>query len=213
MTTDERVCGRPAKKGTPCKRELHSWLEGLQIRRADGCWRHMGPLFKQAAQARQQADEEARLAFLYADPICWGWPVPNGLDGWMASQSKTFDELLVEQALGRALDSLDDKASALLAHWQDGRCAICGHRRSLIEDHDHATGMTRGWLCQGCNVQEGMYRDRDNLFGKYRERHPTKMLGLKIRYWDPIAKDYAQPAVSNVEADKWTDAASEGIGL
>jgi hypothetical protein len=173
----------------------------------------MNPAFRDACEARKQADEEAQLAVLYADPVCWGWPVPDDPAAWMASQAKTFDERLMEQALGAILNSPDSKASSLLAHWQDGRCAICGHRRSLVEDHDHATCMTRGWLCQGCNVQEGVYRDPDTLFGKYRERHPTKMLGLSIRYWDPIAKDYAMPKQEQTEADKWTDAPSEDIGL
>ena len=44
--------------------------------------------------------------------------------------------------------------------WQVGRCGICGvhqekcSRRHAL-DHDHDTGLVRGLLCTGCNLQEG----------------------------------------------------------
>lgn len=206
-------CGKLTKKGAPCTRTIHSWMvEGFKFEQADGCWHHMSEPFKKAAAARKRADEEAWLAYLYATPICWGWPVLDSLANWTYPQGKTLDEQLTEQALGLLMGSPDSKATALLAHWQDGRCAICGHRRDLVEDHNHATGMVRGWLCQGCNIQEGIYRDPDTLFGKYREQHPTKMLGLSIRYWDPFANEYAQPAAASRSVeDPWTDAASDDI--
>jgi hypothetical protein len=207
------ICGKPTKKGTACRRELHSWLEDFKVRRADGCWRHMSQSFKETAAARKRVDEEAWLAFLYADPICWGWPIPEDLNSWRCMEGEAVDEQLTEEALSLLTDSPDSRATAMLIRWQDGRCAICGHRRGLVEDHDHITGMVRGWLCYGCNTQEGIYRDADTLFGKYRERHPTKMLGLEIRYWDPIRKDYAQPASKRTTEDLWTGAASEDIGL
>jgi hypothetical protein len=32
-------------------------------------------------------------------------------------------------------------------------CQLCGNvpRRGLDQDHDHKTGLTRGWLCHRCN--------------------------------------------------------------
>lgn len=44
--------------------------------------------------------------------------------------------------------------------WQAGRCGICGtHERQSSKrhalDHDHETGLVRGLLCTGCNLQEG----------------------------------------------------------
>jgi hypothetical protein len=40
--------------------------------------------------------------------------------------------------------------------WQAGRCAACGVTAALVLDHDHATGLTRGYLCGRCNRLEGV---------------------------------------------------------
>lgn len=49
---------------------------------------------------------------------------------------------------------------------QDGRCAICGRQDSgtalhgkLGVDHNHATGVARGLLCQPCNAGLGGFKD------------------------------------------------------
>ena len=41
-----------------------------------------------------------------------------------------------------------------------GPCEICGsHANPLHWDHDHNTGLFRGWLCGPCNRALGMMRD------------------------------------------------------
>ena len=63
-------------------------------------------------------------------PACASWPVPS-----------TFNPggLWCELAL-----------------WHDGRCGICGPCwGDLVLDHDHETGLVRGYLCRGCNAKEG----------------------------------------------------------
>ncbi|GES27969.1 endonuclease domain-containing protein [Streptomyces angustmyceticus] len=215
MTSHARdyICGKPTKKGRPCTRSLHSWMVGFDFQYADGCWSHMSQPFQEAQDARKRADEEAWQAYLAADPICWGWPVPDDWDNWTYPQGGDINDQLSETALAMIMGNPESRASAILRHWQDGRCAICGHRRELVEDHDHFTGLTRGYLCRGCNTQEGVYQDSNTLFGRYRRRHPTSLLGLRIRYWDPFINDYAPPRTAETKQERWTDAASEGIGL
>lgn len=74
-----------------------------------------------------------------------------------------------------------DRASMLRFHYgitlqdyadmeraQEYRCAICHCLRtdnSLVVDHDHATNMVRGLLCDKCNLALGSFGDsEENLF-------------------------------------------------
>ena len=59
--------------------------------------------------------------------------------------------------------TLDDYNNLLLK--QNGRCAGCNelpdgsYNKSLCVDHDHATGVVRGLLCQDCNSSLGHVKD------------------------------------------------------
>lgn len=67
-----------------------------------------------------------------------------------------------------------------LSQWQDDRCGVCGCHDAATEDHDHATGLTRGYLCRSCNHGEAVSGLR--VFALYRWRHPTSILGLHLPY-------------------------------
>lgn len=47
-----------------------------------------------------------------------------------------------------------------------GPCEICSKQGSLCFDHDHATGLFRGWLCHACNKGIGHFRDNPALLLK-----------------------------------------------
>jgi hypothetical protein len=51
-----------------------------------------------------------------------------------------------------------EQKRALIAR-QKGVCAICSMRKPLRPDHDHCTCLTRGLLCDDCNLGLGLFRD------------------------------------------------------
>jgi len=42
-------------------------------------------------------------------------------------------------------------------------CEICGAMGKICFDHDHATGLFRGWICWRCNVVLGHVKDSAEL--------------------------------------------------
>jgi len=73
--------------------------------------------------------------------------------------------------------------------WQAGRCGICGgpqsgRARQLVPDHDHETGLLRGMLCTGCNLQEGW--QPNILFHRWRSgMNPCAVFGWRYLYRGP----------------------------
>ena len=39
------------------------------------------------------------------------------------------------------------------------QCEICGSMGTICFDHDHITGLARGWLCKRCNFALGLVKD------------------------------------------------------
>src|SRR5690606_34605841 len=52
-----------------------------------------------------------------------------------------------------------------------GTCALCPFRGKLHSDHDHATGKTRGWLCQACNSRLGYLETNTSEWLERAERY------------------------------------------
>ncbi|MFH9579157.1 endonuclease domain-containing protein [Streptomyces globisporus] len=158
-----------------------------------------------------------------ANPVCWYWPtkLPDAAGAQRAFLEQaertgcTPEQTAALWKLECATEALVGDEIGILARWQDGRCAVCGKVSDLVCDHDHGTGLVRGWLCRSCNTLEGTNLEPDTIFARYRERHPAEILGLSLRYLDPVTGEYAQPRGEALVdwASKWTDAASEDIGL
>lgn len=67
---------------------------------------------------------------------------------------------------------------------QDNKCAICGCSEKQYRfrmDHDHSTGKFRGFLCQGCNVALGIFKDSPQILEKALEyiKNPPAWRNLK----------------------------------
>lgn len=123
-------------------------------------------------------------------PACWSWEPPTEADREHAREKYAY----LVKAMGEGKPLEDTLAGLVMADWQQGRCAVCASKMSaLVEDHDHATGLVRGYLCRGCNTAEGMNGDGARLWREYRERNPASICGVVARYYDSFAKKFAEP--------------------
>lgn len=126
-------------------------------------------------------DDKDWQRWLASDPACWSWPIPDPrpVEGWTPPK--------------RLINSI--VAGQRLLDFQAGRCGICGTTLGVdVEDHCHRTGLTRGFLCRGCNTREGLHRGGDDIFSRYRGRPPTVILGHAEQYFDDWGNEYGAKA-------------------
>lgn len=121
----------------------------------------------QGAHARRRERQERE------NDVAWG--IETGPDNW---DSAGFHGFLASMSVERARWIM----VRLLVHVQCERCAVCQHQyRKLVLDHDHATGLVRGALCNGCNGAEGWTVEaRPELvepLRKYRANPPATRFG------------------------------------
>ncbi|MCT2546211.1 endonuclease VII domain-containing protein [Streptomyces atratus] len=149
-------------RGYSCR---NGTLEGVPA-----CLRHLSPDELQAVELLLRWAQPLVDRWLsQLAPVCWFWPVPEA---------------------GRFMDAV-----TFMFDWQQSRCAICGRpgRRggtrsdSLVLDHDHNSGIARGFLCHPCNKREGLDRPGDGRYANYRRRPPTALLDISVPYdqWRP----------------------------
>lgn len=45
-------------------------------------------------------------------------------------------------------------------------CEVCGTKGTICWDHNHETGLFRGWICVNCNVALGLVKDNKEILLK-----------------------------------------------
>lgn len=89
-----------------------------------------------------------------------------------------------------------------LKAWQAGRCGICGVGRDFYGrrhalDHDHDTGLVRGYLCTACNLREGL--EPGGAFNLWRTgSNPCAMFGWLYLY---MGSGYTPKPITVEQAD------------
>ena len=178
----EPPCTGTTKANKPCKTPASRWPTGV-----DGnpqlCGTHLPVSLREirdAGFAEQERRHTARLD--ERQPACWSWEGALTEDRILAEYDGIDNG--AEDFLQRYQAGEERALRAALAYWHDGRCAVCGiSGQRLVKDHDHETGLIRGLLCRQCNSAEP---HDDGLFRRYRERSPALILGIQVRYVDPI---------------------------
>lgn len=174
--SDEERCPRTTKDGRPCRlRRAQTPLSqargvrpGQRTVLEPACVGHLTREEKAVRKATQVALEE-RVAQIRRKqrPACWIWELPA-------------DRCDCPSGLPH------DDETCRLTRFHDGRCGICGQDSgALITDHDHVDDRVRGYICQGCNRQEG--RSDAPVFVAWRLRHAADIVGVRIRYAEVTA--------------------------
>lgn len=199
-THAKRACTK-APYSTTWKFELYE-LTGKLPNAETRCGIHLTDEEKTIIKQAERTQDEAFDLAINVDPACWSWVVTDEIRADLAASEATADLREKVGLFFRAMRAFDH-----------GRCAICGGIGNGVEDHDHETGLVRGWLCRSCNIREGMYRGDHHVWGRYRRWHPYKMLGLKDRYWDGFTGEWAPENPPPDPARRWKDNPMRGIGL
>lgn len=170
------TCTRLTGKGAPCSRPAlgESLADGLWLAMLRSCSGHLTVEEKAQRAANEAAYQQRSWEVRQRDPACWSWDVPTDPYAPSAERCELF-------AMSGGLDPVMDDGTAL-GEWQDDRCGICGKGRGSLLDHDHRTGLSRGWLCRRCNGGEGFADDPTDVFARWRARPAAAVLGVSFRY-------------------------------
>jgi hypothetical protein len=102
-------------------------------------------------------------------PACWTWPLPTEKDYEDAWRAWKVPEGEREK----------NQRFVMMGEWQPG-CAVCGLPSGrLVVDHDHGTGLARGYLCPSCNTNEPM---GGAIFDRYHHVNPASICGVEFMY-------------------------------
>jgi hypothetical protein len=76
-------------------------------------------------------------------------------------------------------------------------------RRIFVPDHDHQTGLARGWLCRECNTGLGKIRDDTNTL--------VAMIAYLVQHGAPFDNETAMSTISKARQKYLNNLNSSGI--
>jgi hypothetical protein len=128
----------------------------------------------------------ARARWWERNPACWSWKIPTRteLDRLQAKHLRECRRFLPHLP---ATPLPEDKLRWMaMGEMHRDRCAVCGRRcsQSYRTDHDHKTGLVRGYLCPSCNTTEGFRGSDEGIFAMYRLLNPAMMCGVREIHQD-----------------------------
>lgn len=153
---------------SPEERALHDYVQAATdaiAKRVAAQWL----AFEEAQRVDRRAQVQALWETFVADQPLPPRQVPPGMLACQMWGVTDEDRLLIRTARD-------------LLRWQTYRCAICARYADPIQlDHDHGTGLIRGWLCERCNSAEGR-RGAEGALVLYRTVNPAALLGFRVPY-------------------------------
>jgi hypothetical protein len=203
------MCGRTIKtSGLVCQRPKDEHLP-------QACYSHLTRderIERDRIAAQARTGREARYAAL--EPACWKWAVPT-FEEMQEMFLRSFGPRREEarRRLSSYMKDPEELAIFIFRDWHSGCCAICGDRpATLVLDHDHRTGLMRGYLCHPCNLMESRRKGEPHgPFAKYRERNPATILNVDLIYTNGWGQTIIDPPA---RAPGWgRDNPLYGIGL
>lgn len=233
-------CGKPAKTtGKPCKRSRVFGEDGCLMHASDHP--PVFVLFERARILMEKQhdvefefdkwDHLAENATCWQDsmrdlqfwsqhlvkqsgrvPACWSWDASPEAFAALRDDALADRRHRITQAGITDVDLDEDLDYEVMFRWHAHRCAICGTRGDTYIDHDHRTGLVRGFLCASCNQAEGFHsewrtrmclaRHRGDppyfIYRRYRERPPAAICGVARSYsrkrrfpeWSALAEPF-----------------------
>lgn len=146
-----------------------------------GCLDESAPML--SAAFRRRRGTSVRKPHRGPGPACHLWTPPCDSD-LAAIRSMSIAEAR-QYGAGNGLAKMSEESWRwiLMIEWHQGQCAVCGTRAGRhVTDHDHETGLVRGFLCWACNVMEPNAGENSDLFAPYRERPPAVICGVACLY-------------------------------
>lgn len=78
-------------------------------------------------------------------------------------EKRAFDPEKERQRIIREAERREKRLTAEAGRTRSSTCELCGAYERTVFDHNHATGIFRGWLCNRCNRVLGSVKDNPTL--------------------------------------------------